>query len=210
MSSGAYRLDTMVGMGVSNLVALFIVLNDRRDLACARRDECRKPRRTLRRLSSPLRVIWPSWSSRWASSARDCSRCRFCAGSLRVHALWRERRPAASGSPSVRAGRRPSFGDCGARPSLGAPPHLLPGPDPIKALIFSAFVVNGVAAVLNHGHDHAYGLAARGHGRVRPSKRWLRLLRWTATRASGRGGGLLGTFARPVNGLTVPHRLASR
>jgi Mn2+/Fe2+ NRAMP family transporter len=79
------RLDTMVGMGLSNVIALFIVLTTAATLhahgvtnveTSADAAKALKPRR----LSSPLREIWPSWSLRSASSGQGCSRCRFWLG----------------------------------------------------------------------------------------------------------------------------------
>ena len=110
------RLDTMVGMGMSNVVALFIVLTTAATLH-AHGVTKSKPRRTPRRRSSPLRAIWPSWCSRSASSARDCSRCR-CWPGARLTRLAR-RSAGGSGSLSARAGRRPSMWRLRARRSWG-------------------------------------------------------------------------------------------
>jgi Mn2+/Fe2+ NRAMP family transporter len=135
-----------------------------------------KPRRTLRKLSSRLPANSPSWSSRSALSARDCSPSRFLAGSA-AYALgetlgWRI-------GLAERARRAPAFYLAIAGATLvGALLNFSPL-DPIKALIFSA-IVNGVVAVpimvmIMH---MASRRQVMGEFALKP---WLKALGWAAT-----------------------------
>ena len=150
--------------------------DDGGDPECARRDEHRDLGRRRQGSQAHRRRIWPSWSSRSASSARGCSRCRFLAGSA-AYALgetlgWRI-------GLAERARRAPAFYLAIAGATLvGALLNFSPL-DPIKALIFSA-VVNGVAAVpimvmIMH---MASRREVMGDFALKP---WLKTLGWLAT-----------------------------
>jgi NRAMP (natural resistance-associated macrophage protein)-like metal ion transporter len=108
------RIDTMVGMGLSNVIALFIVLTTAATLHAHGVTNVETSADAAKALK-PIAGIWPLWSSRSASSAQDCSRCRFSRGA-RLTPLAR-RSAGGSGSLSVRAGRRPSIWRLPARRS---------------------------------------------------------------------------------------------
>ena len=137
------RLDTIVGMAASNLVALFIVLTTAATLNAHGVTNIETSADAAKALEADRRANSPSRCSRSGSSARGCSPCRFwpAAPLMRLP----RRSAGAPGSPSGQAAPRPSTGAIAAAVLVGALLNVSPL-DPIKALIFSA-VVNGIAAV---------------------------------------------------------------
>jgi Mn2+/Fe2+ NRAMP family transporter len=74
------QIDTIVGMGFSNIIALFIMLTRLRRRSMRTASRIFKPRRKPRRLCARSPATLHSRSSPWASSALGCSPCRCSPG----------------------------------------------------------------------------------------------------------------------------------
>ncbi len=155
------RLDTLVGMGASNIIALFIMLTTAATLHAHGVTDIQ----TSSQAAEALRPI--------------AGRFAFTVFALGIIGTGLLAVPVLAGSAAyavgealqwpVGLGRRPGrarafYGAITAATLVGAMLNFTPI-DPIRALFWSA-VINGVAAVPIMVHDHADGLTPEGDGPV--------------------------------------------
>ena len=177
------RLDTMVGMGVSNLVALFIVLTTAATLhahGVTNVETSADAAKALKPIAGDLAFVVFALGI----VGTGLLAVPVLAGSA-AYAAWRNARLAHRARRARGPGAGLLSGDCGRDPRGGAaqflPARSDQGPDLQRCR-------QRRRCGSNHGHDHAYGLAARGHGRVRPQT-MAQGPRLDGDRGHGRGGG---------------------
>jgi Mn2+/Fe2+ NRAMP family transporter len=177
------QLDTLVGMGISNIIALFIMITTAATLNAHGVTDIQ----TSAQAADALRPI--------------AGRFAFTVFALGIIGTGLLALPVLAGSAAYalgetlhwrvglaqRPGRAPAFYVTIAAATLvGAALNFTPL-DPVKALIWSA-IINGVRCCADHGHDHAYGFAEEGDEGVRINEAACRP--WMACHCShGRCGG---------------------
>jgi Mn2+/Fe2+ NRAMP family transporter len=157
---GRIRLDTMVGMGASNIVALFIVLTTAATLhahgvtnveTSADAAKALKPIAGLRGLRARHRRHWTACGAGFGRQRRLCA--------------WRDARLAHRPCGARAPGARLLSGDCG-RDARGGAAQFLPARSDQGADLQRHRQRRRRGS--HHGPDHAHGFAARGHGGLPP------------------------------------------